>query len=96
MTDTELLEKVKIALFGSSAGAWRDEMLMIYINEVKAFMIDAGVSESVIESSVSVGCIAIGVNDLWNYAAGEAKFSDYFYKRVKQLTRVGGVTDETA
>lgn len=87
MTDAELLTKVKIALFGNASGEWRDETLNIYINEVKEFMRDAGVPEDILKSNVSVGCIITGVNDLWNYASGGARFSDYFQKRVIQLSK---------
>ena len=86
MTDAELLNKVKIGLFGSASGNWRDEILQVYIDEVKAFMLDAGVLEAVIDSDASVGCILIGVNDLWNYSSGGVKFSEYFRQRVIQLS----------
>ena len=86
MTDAELLNKVKIGLFGSASGNWRDEILQVYIDEVKAFMLDAGVPKAVIDSEASVGCILIGVNDLWNYSSGGAKFSEYFRQRVIQLS----------
>lgn len=86
MTDAELLEKVKVGLFGhSNGGTWRDGMLTVYMGEVKAFMLDAGVPDDVIHSEASVGCIMMGVNDLWNYQGGAVKFSPYFEKRVIQL-----------
>lgn len=84
MTDTELLAKVKQGL--AISGDYQDSTLKIYIDEVKQFLISAGVKRSVVESDRSVGCILIGVNDLWNYAAGDIKFSDYFNKRVIQLS----------
>ena len=86
MTDAELLNKVKIGLFGSASGNWRDEILQVYIDEVKAFMLDAGVPKAVIDSEASVGCILTGVNDLWNYSSGGVKFSEYFRQRVIQLS----------
>ena len=78
MTDAELLTKVKLGLFGSASGTWRDDMLQV-------FMKDAGVPETVISSNAAVGCIVLGVSDLWNYNSGGVKFSDYFNKRVIQL-----------
>lgn len=89
MTNAELLAKVKAGLFGSSAGNYRDEMLQVFIDEVKDYMRGAGVPDTVINSEASVGCIVIGVNDLWNYSSGGVQFSDYFNKRVIQLS-VGG------
>ena len=95
MTDAELLTKVKTAIFGSASGEWRDGTIQIYIDEVKAFMRDAGVAENVLNSEASVGCITLGVNDLWNYSSGGVKLSDYFKMRVIQLAMGGGI-DETA
>ena len=91
MTNAELLVKIKQGLFGSDNGTWRDDMLTVYIDEVKAFMRDAGVPTDVVDSEASVGCILIGVNDLWNYSGGGVKFSDYFHRRIIQLsTGTGG------
>lgn len=93
MTDAELLAKVKTGLFGTAEGAWRDELLSIYINEVKAFMKSAGVAESVLNSEVSVGCITLGVNDLWNYSSGSPKLSEYCKQRIIQLAAEKGEAD---
>ena len=82
MADTQL-ELVKSAL--GITGTYQDTTLKIYINEVKAYMKDAGVSTELIDSEVSAGVIAIGVTDLWNYNGGAGKLSDYFYQRVSQL-----------
>lgn len=79
MADTHL-ESVKKAL--GITGEYQDDTLKIYIDEVKAYMVSAGVSEVVINSSVSAGVIARGVTDLWLNAG---KLSDYFYQRVSQL-----------
>lgn len=93
MTDAQILTTVKQMLFGTDAGTFRDDLLTAYINEVKDFMKNAGVPESVISSNSAVGIIAIGVSDLWNYQAGGVKLSEYFIQRVIQLTRA---TVETA
>ena len=78
-----LLDKVKSAL--GITGEYQDATLNVYIDEVKAYMKDAGVPTEVIESNVSAGVIARGVTDLWNYNGGAGKLSDYFYQRVSQL-----------
>ena len=90
MTDAELLVKVKIGLFGEANTTWRDEVLTVYINEVKDFMRNAGVSETVLSSEASAGCIMLGVNDLWNYSSGGVKLSEYFKQRVIQLSGKSG------
>jgi hypothetical protein len=85
MTDAERLATVKQMLFGSDSGSFRDDMLNAYISEVMDFMKNAGVNDSTIQATASVGVIAIGVNDLWNYSAGGVKLSEYFKQRVIQL-----------
>lgn len=87
MTDAQILTVVKQMLFGTDAGTFRDDLLNAYIVEVKDFMRAAGVNESVIVSNNSVGVIALGVSDLWNYQSGGVKLSEYFKQRVIQLTR---------
>lgn len=83
MADADLLSKVKTGL--GIFGEYQDETLTIYIEDVKAFMISAGVPREVADSSASVGCILRGVADLWNYGSGSVGFSDYFKMRVTQL-----------
>ena len=87
---TGVLEKVKSAL--GITGAYQDNTLNIYIEEVKAYMLDAGVPESIVESEAPVGVISRGVSDLWNYGANTGKLSEYFYQRVSQLA----LSDEEA
>lgn len=83
MTDAEILTKVKTGL-GITTN-YQDDLLNIYIKDVEAFMISAGVSSSVVTSAAAVGCILRGVSDLWTYQPGGAKFSEYFTQRVTQL-----------
>ena len=80
----DILEKVKSAL--GITGNYQDGTLQIYIDEVKDYMISAGVSESVVNSDMSAGVISRGVIDLWNYGSSGGKLSEYFYQRVTQLS----------
>lgn len=80
---SNLLDKVKTGL--GITGNYQDNTLQLYIDEVKAFMLSAGVSAQVIESEKSVGCIVRGVADLWQYGAGNTNLSQYFRMRVIQL-----------
>lgn len=73
------LANVKTAL--GITGNYQDGTLQIYFDEVVAFLIDAGVAESLITD----GIVARGVADLWNYGAGEGKLSEYFMQRATQL-----------
>lgn len=79
----DILTQVKSAL--GITGNYQDTTLKIYINEVKAYMKDAGVPESVINSAISAGVISRGVTDLWSYGTNDGKLSNYFYQRVSQL-----------
>lgn len=83
MTDAEILAKIKTGL--GITTDYQDDLLQLYIDDVKAFMTDAGVSATVASSPAAVGCILRGVADLWNYSSGTAKFSEYFKQRVIQL-----------
>ena len=85
LTAAERLAKVKTAL--GISGDYQDDTLTFYIEEVIEELVDAGVARSIAESSAAVGCIALGVNDLWNYSSGGVKHSDYFYKRMIQLSK---------
>lgn len=91
LTADERLAKVKTAL--GISGEYQDETLSIYIEEVIAEMIAAGVKNEVAESAAAVGCIAIGVNDLWNYTSGGVKHSEYFNRRIVQLSMIGGAAN---
>lgn len=83
MADTTL-DRVKKAL--GIQGTYLDDTLTEYINEVTAFLKDAGVDET----NITIGIIARGVSDLWNYGAGEGKLSTYFMQRAVQLSYKGG------
>lgn len=67
------------------SGTFHDGTIAAYAEDVRAFLIDAGVPESVAYGDEAVGCIARGVADLWTYAGGDAKFSQAFVQRAIQL-----------
>lgn len=80
MSETTLLDSVKLAL--GITGTFQDATISKYIDEVVAFLKDAGVSAA----NVTPGIVARGVSDLWNYGAGEGKLSAYFIQRAAQLS----------
>ena len=86
LTAAERLAKVKVALYGTDANGFNDEQLQFYIDEVVEELVDAGVEREIAESNAAVGCIAIGVNDLWNYSSGGVRHSEYFNRRLIQLS----------
>lgn len=79
MAAEDMLEKVKNGL--GVTGTDLDATLGEYIAEVVAFLIDAGIPEK----NITAGLVTRGVSDLWNYGAGEGKFSEYFLQRATQL-----------
>lgn len=84
LTAAERLAKVKTAL--GISGDYQDDTLTFYIDEVIEELVDAGVARSIAESNAAVGCIALGVNDLWNYSSGGVKHSEQFNRRLIQLS----------
>lgn len=78
-----VLDDVKNAL--GVTGSYQDATLQSYIDEVTAFLVDAGVSSA----NITSGVIARGVSDLWNYGAGEGTLSAYFMMRASQLALKG-------
>ncbi len=74
------VESVKKAL--NLTGNYQDDTIQEYINEVEAFLHDAGV----LSSNITPGIVSRGVSDLWNYGAGEGKLSTYFIQRASQLS----------
>lgn len=89
MSEEERLQHIKNAL--GITGNYQDNTLKSYIDEVMLYMMDAGVHKSVAESKASLGAIARGVSDLWNYKNG--RLSSYFYQRVNQLSCIEGDED---
>ena len=79
-TPDPMLTAVKKAL--NITGEYQDECLTEYINEVKAFLIDAGVKQG----NITDGIVARGVADLWNYGGADGKLSEYFMQRASQLS----------
>lgn len=92
LTAAERLAKVKTAL-GLKGSAYQDDVISIYIDEIISELKSAGVKKEVAESTAAVGCIAVGVNDLWNYTSGGVKHSEYFNRRVVQLSLKEGDED---
>ena len=74
------LTSVKNAL--GITGTFMDDTLTVLINETVAFLTDAGVSAD----NITPGIVSRGVADLWNYGAGDGKFSTYFMQRATQLS----------
>ena len=78
-----MLENVKKAL--GITGTYQDDTLTEYINEVKSFLLAAGVEEA----DITPGIVSRGVSDLWNYGAGKGELSAYFMQRATQLSYGG-------
>ena len=79
LTPEELLERVKIAR--NNTGTFHDGRIGIYIDEVKQYLLDAGVPAAILETDKVVGVVTIGVDNLME----EGALSDYFKQRAIQL-----------
>ena len=84
MASAEMLTKVKSAL--GIDGTYQDSTISEYIDEVVAFLVDAGVKQS----DITAGVVSRGVSDLWSYGSGNGKLSEYFMQRAAQLSYKGG------
>lgn len=83
---TTILQDVKSNL--GITGTFQDTTIQGWIDEVKQFLLDGGIAESVVNSIKAKGVISRGVSDLWNYGSGDGKLSPYFYQRATQLSYV--------
>ena len=92
MNEAELLTAIKQSL--NISGAHFDDTLNLFIDEVKGYLMSAGVDAAVLGSTLAVGCIARGVADLWNYGNGDTQLSEYFYQRAAQLRCIEVSKDE--
>lgn len=88
MDNVALLIKVKKGL--GITGDYQDDTIQLYIDEVKQYMLSAGVNQAIIDSSLSIGTIIRGVSDLWNYGSGTTELSPYFKERCIQLREKRG------
>lgn len=75
-----MLSGVKYAL--GIEGDYQDNTLSEYIEEVTSYLVDAGIASG----KITVGLVARGVSDLWNYGNGGGKLSEYFMQRATQLS----------
>lgn len=81
---TTILADVKSNL--GITGTYQDTTIQGWIDEVKQFLIDGGIPQSIVDSKSSAGIISRGVADLWNYGAGDGHLSPYFMQRAVQLS----------
>lgn len=73
------LENVKTMI--GITGDFQNDTLQAWMDETVAFLVDSGVPED----RQTDGIVARGVLDLWNYGAGDGKFSQSFMQRASQL-----------
>ena len=78
-----MLESIKTAL--GITGSYLDGTIRIYIDEVNHYLVDAGMPTEKVNTDETIGIVARGVADLWNYGDGDGKLSTYFMQRAIQL-----------
>lgn len=72
-------------------GDYHDGALLGYIADATMILRDSGVSDELIYSTASLGCITSMVTDMWDNVGGSAEFSPLTQKRIIQLACVSGV-----
>lgn len=82
LTEEQITNKVIKALTLTS---FHKEIIQPFVEDVKFYLKSAGIKDSVILSTASVGVFIRGVSDLWNYGSGGTTLSPYFRERVIQL-----------
>lgn len=90
MTIDEIAVKISALLQRSNDEPFLS-VLPAYILQAQQIIKDAGVKDTVAESEKAVGVIARGVLDLWNFGAGEGRFSQSFFQMVEQLKYNDGI-----
>jgi len=85
MTDSEILEKVKIGL-NADDNDDNDGNLLIKTIGVKQYMLNSGVSQAQLETELGLAALTIGVNDVWDLTSGTLKFSGLFNIFLTQLS----------
>lgn len=94
MSETfDMLEHVKTML-GQSGNEYINPIFQGYIDEVREYLQDSGIPETVTNTKPFGGIVTRGVADLWNYGAGTAALSPYFHERAAQLALKWSVTTD--
>ena len=83
MTQEEQLANIKKTM--GITGTAQDAQLETILNDVKEYMIAAGVPDKVVNAEKTIGVIYKGTDDLYNYK----QLSSYFMHRVIQLAMRG-------
>lgn len=85
ISDDELLNQVKDAI-GMGGNNYNDKTIRIWVGEVKQYLLEAGVNAEVLRSTLAVGCIARGVDDVW--VSHRDSYSEMFYSSAEVLRSV--------
>ena len=91
ISDAALLEQVKTAT-NMQGNDYNDGTIKIWIDHVKQDLLYAGVAADVVGSTLAVGCIAQGVDDIWVSHRGD--YTELFNKgadRLRSVTVKGAV-----
>lgn len=83
MSEAELLVEIKKGL--GVSGNYHDSTLLRHLKDVKAYCKSAGVSDEILSSDASVGCLIRGIADAWTQESGTTRFSLMFQQRLIQL-----------
>ncbi len=85
ITEKDLIEQVKTAISMKGTN-YHNDTILVWINFVKLDLLSAGVSADVLGSTLAVGCISQGVDDIWVNKLGA--YSDFYNRGVDILRSV--------
>lgn len=83
--DTDLLAEVKKGL-NMQGNDYQDDTVSVWIEDVKQYILNAGATADVVGSTLAVGVITKGVDDI--YVSHKDTYSDMFYQGVERLRNV--------
>ena len=83
--DADLLEKVKAAITMKGTN-YHDDTISVWIDLVKFDLLSSGVKTDVLGSTLAVGCISQGVDDIWVSKLGA--YSDLYNRSADALRDV--------
>ena len=92
--DEKTLKEIKAGLGISADSTGADEALKQKIAAVESYMMGGGVAKAMMTDPLAIGCIVVGVTDIWNLEAGEIKFSPLFGILMEQLKARSGEETE--
>lgn len=66
-------------------GSGVEDSVKPYYNTIVSYCLGAGVTDEKLLSESSIGLVARGISDIWNYGSGTGVLSEFFFQSLAQL-----------